>query len=493
METVGRLYKDMAARTGGDIYLGVVGPVRTGKSTFIKRFMDVLVLPNMEDGMRRERATDELPQSAAGRTIMTTEPKFIPEQAAQITLGGVSNTRVRLIDCVGYIIPSALGYIEENQPRMVKTPWYEEEIPFNMAAEEGTRRVITEHSTVGLVITTDGSITDLPREEYAVAEQRVVKELQSLGKPFTVLLNAVDPHAQATQQLASRLSKDYGVPVVPINCQTMTEKEILQVLEALLSQFPVCQVGLALPRWLMELEHTHPVRCAVLDTAKSACAQVHRVGEIEQISHALRQCEYVTSAVVDEVDMGCGIANMTVTLLPELFYGILSETTGLSISDEGALMAAMMEMAVISKKYEKIRAALEQAEETGYGIVMPDMEEMTLEEPQIIRQSGRYGVRLRASAPSIHLMKAQIETEVSPIVGTERQSEELVNYLLGQFEEEPTKIWDSNIFGTSLYGLVNEGLHNKLLHMPEEARLKLKETVERIINEGCNGLICIIV
>ena len=493
METNNRLYRDMAARTGGDIYLGVVGPVRTGKSTFIKRFMDVLVLPHMEAGVRRERATDELPQSAAGRTIMTTEPKFIPEQAAQIELDGVSNLRVRLIDCVGYIVPSALGYIEENQPRMVKTPWYDEEIPFNMAAEEGTRRVITDHSTVGLVVTTDGSITDLPREEYAVAEERVVKELKALGKPFTVLLNALDPHAPTTVQLASDLSDAYGVPVVPINCQTMTEKEIRQVLEALLSQFPVCQVGLVLPRWLMKLERNHPVRRAVMDTAKEACTAVKRVGQVEEVARALNRCEHVAAAVTDEVDLGSGSATLTVTLQPELFYGILSEATGLSIPDEGALMAGMIEMAAIRKKYEKIRAALEQAEQTGYGIVMPEMEEMTLEEPQIIRQSGRYGVRLRASAPSIHLMKAQIETEVSPIVGTERQSEELVSYLLGQFEEDPAKIWDSNIFGTSLYGLVNEGLHNKLLHMPEDARLKLKETVERIINEGCNGLICIIV
>ena len=493
METASRLYRDMAARTGGDIYLGVVGPVRTGKSTFIKRFMDVLVLPHMEEGVRRERAIDELPQSAAGRTIMTTEPKFIPEQAAQIALDGVSNMRVRLIDCVGYILPSALGYIEEDQPRMVKTPWYDEEIPFNMAAEEGTRRVITDHSTVGLVITTDGSITDLPREEYAAAEERVVRELKALGKPFTVLLNAVDPYASATMRLATTLSEAYGVPVVPVNCQTMNEKEIGQVLEALLSQFPVCQVGLVLPPWVMRLERNHPVRRGVMDAAKTACEEVHRVGQINKVADALKRCEYVMTAMSEDVDLGNGTATVMVTLQPELFYSILSETTGLDIPDEGALMAGMIEMAAIRKKYEKIRAALEQAEQTGYGIVMPEMEEMTLEEPQIIRQSGRYGVRLRASAPSIHLMKAQIETEVSPIVGTERQSEELVSYLLGQFEEDPSRIWDSNIFGTSLYGLVNEGLHNKLLHMPEEARLKLKETVERIINEGCNGLICIIV
>ena len=493
MATTGNVYRDMAARTGGDIYLGVVGPVRTGKSTFIKRFMDTLVIPNMEDVSRRERANDELPQSVAGRTIMTTEPKFIPEQAAKITLDGVSNMHVRLVDCVGYIVPSALGYIEEDQPRMVKTPWYEEEIPFNMAAEEGTRRVIADHSTVGLVVTTDGSITDIPREEYATAEERVVRELQALNKPFTVLLNAVDPYAPETRRLAEELTVKYGVPVVPVNCQTMTEQEILQVLEALLSQFPIRQVGLVLPRWLMGLAGQHPVRCGVLDAVRTACGEVHRVGQAEQIARHLRTCPYVESAMLDEMDLGAGTVTVTVTVLPELFYQILSENTGLSIPDEGALMSAMTDMAAVCKKYEKLRQAMEQVEATGYGIVMSDMEEMTLEEPEIIRQSGRYGVRLKAAAPSIHMMKAQINTEISPIVGTERQSEELVNYLLGQFEEDPQKIWESNIFGTSLYGLVNEGLHNKLLHMPGEARLKLKDTVERIINEGCNGLICIIV
>ena len=493
MEQLSKLYRDMATRTGGDIYLGVVGPVRTGKSTFIKRFMDTLVLPHMEDRVRRERATDELPQSAAGRTIMTTEPKFIPEQAARVTLDGVTNMRVRLVDCVGYIVPSALGYIEEDQPRMVKTPWYEEEIPFNMAAEEGTRRVITEHSTVGLVITTDGSITDIPREEYAAAEERVVQELQALHKPFTVLLNAVDPYASATRALAAQLQEKYGVPVVPVNCQTMTEGEIVQVLEALLSQFPVTQVGLVLPPWLMRLERMHPVRQTVLQAVKAAGEHLQTIGQIHQMVRTIHDCEYVDAATVEEVDLGSGTATVSVTVDATLFYRILGEVTGLHIPDDGALMACMQEMAETCRHYERFRSALEQVEATGYGIVMPDMEQMTLEEPQIIRQSGRYGVRLRASAPSIHIMKAQIQTEVSPIVGTERQSEDLVNYLLGRFEEDPKKIWDSNIFGTSLYGLVNEGLHNKLTHMPEEARLKLKETVERIINEGCNGLICIIV
>ncbi|MBQ1950004.1 MAG: stage IV sporulation protein A [Clostridia bacterium] len=493
MTTGSSLYSDMAARTGGDIYLGVVGPVRTGKSTFIKRFMDTLVIPHMEDAYRRDRANDELPQSAAGRTIMTTEPKFIPEQAAKICPDGVSNMRVRLIDCVGYIVPSSLGYIEDEQPRMVKTPWYEEEIPFNMAAEEGTRRVITEHSTVGLVVTTDGSITDIPREEYAEAEERVVRELQAIQKPFTVLLNAVEPMAAQTQDLAAQLSKKYGVPVVPVNCQEMSEKEIKEVLAALLSQFPIKEVGLVLPRWLMRLERTHPVREAIMESIRRASDGVERVSQASALADGLCPCPYVESAVLDTVDLGRGAATVSVAVQPELFYQILGEATGLDIADEGALMSCMLDMAATCKKYEKIRGALEQVEATGYGIVMPDMEEMTLEEPEIIRQSGRYGVRLRAAAPSIHMMRAQINTEVSPIVGSERQSEDLVNYLLSQFEEEPSKIWESNIFGTSLYGLVNEGLHNKLYHMPEDARQKLKETVERIINEGCNGLICIIV
>ncbi len=493
METTNSLYQDIAARTGGDIYLGVVGPVRTGKSTFIKRFMDTLVIPHMADDYRRERANDELPQSAAGRTIMTTEPKFIPEQAAQVCPDGVTDMRVRLIDCVGYIVPSALGYIEEEQPRMVKTPWYDEEIPFNMAAEEGTRRVINEHSTIGLVVTTDGSITDIPREEYAAAEERVVRELKEINKPFAVLLNAVDPHAAATQTLAKELGDKYGVPVLAVNCRDMTQQEILIILEAVLSQFPLKEVGVALPRWVMQLDRSHPVRAAITQAVRGAAVGVERVRDTARFAEGLCRCEYVDAASTERVDLGTGVATVTVMLQPQLFYQILGEATGLDIADEGALMACMLEMAQTAKKYEKIRGALEQVEATGYGIVMPEMEEMTLEEPELLRQSGRYGVRLRAAAPSIHMMKAQITTEVSPIVGSERQSEELVSYLLGQFEEEPSRIWESNIFGTSLYGLVNEGLHNKLHHMPEDARQKLKETVERIINEGCNGLICIIV
>ncbi len=493
MEIANSLYQDIAARTGGDIYLGVVGPVRTGKSTFIKRFMDTLVIPHMPEGFRRERANDELPQSAAGRTIMTTEPKFIPEQAAELSPDGVTNMRVRLIDCVGYIVPSALGYIEDEQPRMVKTPWYEEEIPFNMAAEEGTRRVINDHSTVGLVITTDGSITDIPREEYAAAEERVVRELQAINKPFAVLLNAIDPHAQETEQLAATLSDTYGVPVLPVNCRDMSADEMQTMLAAILSQFPLKEIGVALPKWVTQLDRTHPVRAAITTAVKKAATGVERVSDTAAFATALCGCEYIDYASTAAIDLGTGVASVTAVMPSALFYQILGETIGMEIPDEGALMVRLQQMADVTKKYEKIRAALEQVEATGYGIVMPEMEEMVLEEPEIINQSGRYGVRLRAAAPSIHMMKAQITTEVSPIVGSERQSEELVSYLLSRFEEEPSRIWESNIFGTSLYGLVNEGLHNKLNHMPEDARYKLKETVERIINEGCNGLICIIV
>ena len=493
METTNSLYQDIAARTGGDIYLGVVGPVRTGKSTFIKRFMDTLVIPNMADSYRRERANDELPQSAAGRTIMTTEPKFIPEQAAEVSPDGVTNMRVRLIDCVGYIVPSALGYIEDEQPRMVKTPWYDEEVPFNMAAEEGTRRVINDHSTVGLVITTDGSITDIPREEYAEAELRVIRELQQINKPFAVLLNALDPHAAATKELAASLEEKYGVPVLPVNCRDMSAEEMQKMLAAILSQFPIKEIGVSLPRWVMRLDRAHPVRAALTQAVRAASREVERVSDTAAFAKALCACDYVDTAATERIDLGTGAVTVTVVMQPQLFYQILGEVTGIDITDEGVLMARMLDMAQVCRRYEKIRGALEQVEATGYGIVMPDMEEMTLEEPELIRQSGRYGVRLRAAAPSIHMMKAQITTEVSPIVGSERQSEELVSYLLGRFEEEPGRIWESNIFGTSLYGLVNEGLHNKLHHMPEDARQKLKETVERIINEGCNGLICIIV
>lgn len=492
MDTVS-IYDTIAQRTQGDIYIGVVGPVRTGKSTFIKRFMDLLVIPNIDSSFRRERAKDELPQSAAGRTIMTTEPKFIPEQAVTITVGGTAKLNVRMIDCVGYIVPSSLGYIEDNAPRMVKTPWFDEEIPFNMAAEIGTQKVITEHSTIGLVVTTDGSITEIPREEYQEAEERVISELKEINKPFIVLLNTVNPESTEAIRLSAQLESKYGVPVYPVNCLEMTETEIRSILEKVMFEFPVREIAVELPKWLTSLEKNHPIRRTVFDNIRAAAQKATKISKVSAMADDIAGCEYVDGAKMISIELGRGSASLAVSINPDLFYKVLGETTGLNIDGEAALMAQMIELASVKKKYDKIKNALDEVEATGYGIVMPTLEEMSLDEPEIIRQSGRYGIRLRAQAPSIHMMRADISTEVCPIVGSERQSEDLVNYLLREFEENPSKIWESNIFGTSLYGLVNEGLHNKLYRMPSDARIKLKETVERIINEGCSGLICIIV
>ncbi|MBQ9414619.1 MAG: stage IV sporulation protein A, partial [Clostridia bacterium] len=473
--TASTIYQDIRDRTQGNIYLGVVGPVRTGKSTFIKRFMDTLVLPNIADERLLERATDELPQSAAGRTIMTTEPKFVPEEAIPITVDETAGMNVRLIDCVGYIVPSAIGYIEGNAPRMVKTPWYEEEIPFNMAAEIGTRKVIAEHSTIGLVVTTDGTITGIPREEYEEVEQRVVEELKELHKPFVVLMNTTMPNTDETRALCADLQETYGVPVCPVDCLEMDETVIREILEKVLFQFPLQEIDVKLPRWLMALDRTHPVRQAVMDAIKTSAASVSTIADVSSIGGQLIACEYVDNARVDAITLGNGTAALSVQLGQALLYRVLGEVTGFAVSDDASLMNEMIELAAIKAEYDKIRHALDEVEATGYGIVMPSVDEMELDEPEIIKQSGRYGIRLRAQAPSIHMLKATINTEVSPIVGSEQQSEELVSYLLREFEQQPEKIWESNIFGTSLYGLVNEGLHNKLCRMPGDARMKLKE------------------
>ena len=487
-----RLYADIARRTGGDIYIGVVGPVRTGKSTFIKRFMETLVLPHIDNDFRRERATDELPQSAAGKTIMTTEPKFIPEEAARITLDDSAEMNVRLIDCVGYIVPSSLGYYEDEAPRMVMTPWLEQPIPFNMAAEMGTHKVITEHSTIGLVVTTDGSITDIPRDEYEEAEQRVVDELKEIDKPFVILLNCVYPASDASKLLRASMEEKYGVPVIAVNCMELTEGDIRDILQRVLFEFPVKEIAVKLPKWIVALEKEHWLKADIFRSVKEAAAGLRRIGEVGAAFSRLASCEHIVSSSASGIDLGRGCAQVGVTVQSGLFYKVLGEVTGLEINGEEELMPRMIELAAVSREYDKVKGALEQVSATGYGIVMPTLDELTLEEPEMVKQGGKYGVKLRASAPSIHLMRADITTEVSPIVGSERQSEELVMYLLKEFEEDPQKIWSSNIFGKSLHELVNEGLHNKLYRMPPEARLKLQETIEKIINEGCSGLICII-
>ncbi len=486
------IYNDIARRTDGDIYIGIVGPVRTGKSTFIKRFMEQLVIPNIESDFRRERAVDELPQSAAGKTIMTTEPKFIPEEAVEISVGENARFNVRLIDCVGYIVPSSIGYIENEAPRMVMTPWFTEEVPFNMAAEVGTRKVITEHSTIGLVITTDGSISDIPRNEYEESEQRVIAELKSINKPFVTLLNCVDPNSGKAREMAQELSEKYSTSVIPVNCLDLSGEDIENILKQVLFSFPVKEINISMPKWITGLNKDHWLKTEIYDTIKSAASEVKTVRDASNIIEQIRSCEDITYCDIRSIDLGKGSTDITVAVKNELFYRVLGETTGIEIHSESDLLPLLKELTAIKKSYEKIENALREVEATGYGIVMPTIDELTLEEPEIVRQGGKYGVRLKASAPSIHMMKADIITEVSPIVGSEKQSEELVMYLMRDFEENPGKIWESNIFGKSLHELVNEGLHNKLYRMPVDARLKLQETLERIINEGCGGLICFI-
>ena len=486
------IYKDIAERTGGDIYLGIVGPVRTGKSTFIKQFMDKLVLPNISGDYLKERANDELPQSSSGRTIMTTEPKFIPEKSAQINIDDSATMNVRLIDCVGYIVPSALGYIEGDQPRMVMTPWFEEPVPFNMAEEIGTRKVITEHSTIGLVITTDGSISDIPREEYAEAEERVIDELKAINKPFIILLNCMYPDTPEALTSAEELSEKYGVPVIPINCLELSEEDIKQILSRILFEFPDKEIGICFPKWINSLPLEHRIRSELFSSVKCCAENIRHIRDIYSFENAFKENENIENVGIGTINLGVGNAQINIRINPSLFYQILTESTGLKIADDEELMENLASLAAMKKEYMRVKDALAEVEATGYGIIMPDIEELKLEEPEIVKQGGRYGVRLRASAPSIHLMKANITTEVSPIVGSEKQSEDLVMYLLSGFEEDPVKIWDSNIFGKSLHSLVNEGLHTKLSRMPIDARMRVQETVERVINEGCNGLVCIL-
>ncbi len=486
------IYKDIATRTAGNIYVGVVGPVRTGKSTFTKRFMDTLVIPNIPDEYRRARANDELPQSAAGRTIMTTEPKFIPEDAVEIDLGDNVSLSVRMIDCVGYIVESALGYIEEDTPRMVKTPWFDAEVPFDQAAEFGTKKVITDHSTIGLVITTDGSISDIPREDYTEAERRVVAELKEINKPFIILLNCLDPASVSSQQLAAELAREYMVPVIPTSCLELDENEIKRILAQILFEFPVQEIKVDIPAWVLTLPKDHWLKSSIFESITKSAGKINKLRQVQQVSESLCLNEYITESRLTGIDMGTGRAELCVIPDRKLFFKVLSEQTGLDIPDEKSLLDSFSDLSGKKQEYERIAKAYEDVLENGYGIVMPTMEELKLEEPRIIKQSGKYGVKLRASAPSVHMMRIETCAEVTPLVGSEQQSEELVKYLLREFEEDPVKIWQSDIFGKSVNELVSEGLHNKLYRMPADARRKLTETVEKIINDGCNGLICII-
>ena len=491
MENLG-LYEDIAKRTDGDIYVGVVGPVRTGKSTFIKNFMDLLVIPNIDNEYKKERAKDEMPQSAAGKTIMTTEPKFVPNEAIEITIDDKLKLKTRLVDCVGYLVPNSIGYLEDDKPRMVKTPWSEEEIPFEEAAEIGTKKVIEEHSTIGILITTDGSITDIPREDYIKAEERVVSELKAINKPFIVLLNSEHPNSADTKNLANSLSEKYSATVIPINCVELNMNDLTNIFSKILYEFPVSQINFKFPAWINGLEMSHPLKQELYSEIQNAFNNVSLLREVSSCSKTIEQTNIISRTNIDNIMLGSGAVNISITLKEDLFYKVLTEMTGVEIDNEGDLFSIINELSYTQKKYNKIATALAEVDAKGYGIVTPSIDELVLDEPEMVKQGSRFGVKLKATAPSLHIIKANIETEVSPIVGSEKQSEELVNYLLSEFESDPKKIWESNIFGKSLHSLVNEGLQTKLSKMPEEAQMKLQETLERIVNEGSGGLICII-
>ncbi|PHV71131.1 stage IV sporulation protein A [Sporanaerobium hydrogeniformans] len=486
------IYRDISERTNGDIYIGVVGPVRTGKSTFIKRFMETLVLPHIKNEYSKERTQDELPQSGDGKVITTTEPKFIPNEAIGITIGGDFDVKVRMIDCVGYMVSEAEGHIYNNAPRMVKTPWFEEEIPFSQAAEIGTKKVITDHATIGIVITADNTITDISRGSYIEAEERAIKELKKLGKPFVVVYNTKKPFDTTVVEEVATLSREYDVPVMPMDVAQMKTEDIHQVLEKILYEFPLSEIQFMLPKWVETLDNEHWVKKAWIDYVKEYIFPLENIRQMREAINEFKNVDFVKNIYMEKIALGEGIVKVDINTTEELFYQVLSETTGMEIHGDHELMSLIKELAATKKEYDKVAYALNEVKEKGYGVVSPIFEELKLEEPEIVKQGNRFGVKLRASAPSYHIIRADIQTEVSPIVGTEKQSEELVNSLLSEFEKDPVKIWESNIFGKSLHELVNEGLQNKLYRMPEDAQQKLQETLQKIINEGNGGLICIL-
>jgi len=485
------IYRDIAERTNGEIYVGVVGPVRTGKSTLIKKFMEKLVMPNIENAYDRERARDEMPQSAAGKTVMTTEPKFIPDEAVEVTLDDNAHLKVKVIDCVGYIVPDALGQFENGQPRMVNTPWREEPMPFKEAAEFGTKKVITDHSTIGMLVTCDGTICDIPRESYVEAEEKVVSELKAINKPFAIVLNSARPNDPKAVELALELEEKYDAPVALVNCLELEAEDIKHILALILMEFPIKEVAVKLPAWTNALDNNHWLIKNLHDAIMLNAGKASKMEDVKETFSKISS-DYITAARVDEMNLGNGNVEVALELNGDLYYRVLSELTGFEIATEEDLIRLMRELAEVKVKYDKVEQALSDVETKGYGIVMPEVGDLRLEEPEIVKQPGGYGVRLKAAAPSIHMIKADIETEINPMVGSEQQSEEFVRFLLNEFEEDRTKIWESNIFGKTLYELVTEGLHNKLSNMPDDARAKLSETLQRIINEGSGGLICII-
>ncbi|AIK40250.1 stage IV sporulation protein A [Bacillus pseudomycoides] len=486
------IFKDIAERTGGDIYLGVVGAVRTGKSTFIKKFMELVVIPNIENDSDRQRAQDELPQSAAGRTIMTTEPKFVPNQAVSIHVDDGLEVNIRLVDCVGYTVPGAKGYEDENGPRMINTPWYEEPIPFHEAAEIGTRKVIQEHSTIGVVITTDGTIGEIPRRDYIEAEERVINELKEVGKPFIMIINTVQPYHPDTEQLRQSLSEEHDIPVLAMSVESLRETDVYNVLREALFEFPVLEVNVNLPSWVMVLNEGHWLRQSYQEAVQETVKDIKRLRDVDRVVWQFSQYEFIDRASLAGIDMGQGVAEIDLYAPDELYDQILKEVVGVEIRGKDHLLKLMLDFSHAKTEYDQVSEALRMVKQTGYGVAAPALADMSLDEPEIIRHGSRFGVKLKAVAPSIHMIKVDVESTFEPIIGTEKQSEELVRYLMQDFEDDPLSIWNSDIFGRSLSSIVREGIQAKLSLMPENARYKLKETLERIINEGSGGLIAII-
>ena len=484
-----QIYADIAARTGGNIYVGVVGPVRTGKSTLVKRIMEELVIPGIQDPYRKERARDELPQSGSGRTIMTSEPKFVPEEAVEITPDGTTKLGIRLIDSVGYMVDGAVGAEEDGAPRMVTTPWFDQEIPMTQAAELGTKKVMEDHCSLGLVVTTDGTVTDIPRQDYLAAEEKAIGDMKKTGKPFLVVINSRQPQAQAAQQVKQAIGEQYGLEPVVCDCQALDREGVGQLLKALLFTFPMGRLYVYLPRWLDALEPEHPVKSALYQALLAKAGQIQTLGQAEQTLATLAQVEPVQSYTLRDMDLGTGTVRCAITLPETLYYEILSAKAGLPIENDAQLLSLLMELSRVKREYDQISDALQAVKATGYGVVMPAAEEMKLEKPEIIRKGGAFGVKLKAGAPSIHMVRVDIDTEISPMVGDEKQSRDLIDHLTG---EDPEQLWQSHIFGKSVYDLIQEGLTAKLVQMPQEVRGKFRGTLTRIVNEGATGLICLI-
>jgi len=485
------LYNDIKARTNGEIYIGIVGPVRTGKSTFIKRFMDLLVLPNMEEEHAKARTRDELPQSASGKTIMTTEPKFIPKEAAEIKLAEDTSVKVRLIDCVGYMVDGATGHEENDEERRVKTPWYDYEIPFTKAASIGTKKVIHDHATIGIIITTDGTIVDISRENYLEAERKTIEELQAIGKPFIVLVNTQKPYGDEVKQVVEELQERHGVSAMPVNCEQLREADIHQIMENILFEFPISEVQFFIPKWVEMLSKEHKIKVDLLQHIRDV------MQNLNEIKDAVKGIEtpdssYIESMKIDHVEMDSGCVRVQIQVDNAYYYEMLSELTGTSIAGEYELIGTMRQLAALKSEYEAVKDAMDSVKMRGYGVVSPGKEDISLDQPVIIKQGNKYGVKIRSEAPSIHMIKANIETEIAPIVGSEQQAEDLIKYI-NEANETEDGMWGTNIFGKSIEELVTDGMRNKITMINEESQVKLQDTMQKIVNDSNGGLVCIII